>query len=320
MKGKCKMSAMRDVFFDKLYEIAKKDRQVILLSDDFGAPSLDKFRKDLSKQYINTGIAEQNMVSTASGLALGGKIVYIYGIAPFITLRCYEQIKIDLCCMNLHVTALGVGAGFAYNNAGPTHHATDDIAIMRVLPGMTILNPSDNVMVAACAEMSYKNPGPKYIRFDREKPVTIYNENADFSDGVASLKKGKDLCIVSTGLMVHKAFNIAHELSKYSIDAGIVDLYRIKPINSELLLKFISQSQKVVTIEENLINGGIGSIVAEVLVDNEITLPLKRIAIMDKYCFKYGSRESIYQLYGLDTNSIVKKILKWMIKGTGEVL
>ncbi len=312
MRGKYKMVAMRDVFFDKLYEIAKKDRQVILLSDDFGAPSLDKFRKDFSSQYINTGIAEQNMVTTAAGLALGGKIVYMYAIAPFVTLRCYEQIKLDLCCMNLHVTALGVGAGFAYNTAGSTHHATEDIAIMNALPGMTILNPSDNVMVAACAEISYKNPGPKYIRFDREKPMTIYDENTDFSNGVASLKEGKDLCIISTGMMIHRAFNVAHELSKHFIDAGIVDLYRIKPINAELLLKIIGRSRRIVTIEENLINGGIGSIVAGVLVDDDVTLPLKRIAIPDKYCFKYGSREYIYKLYGLDTDSIVKKILRWM--------
>lgn len=309
--SKYKIAAMRDVFFDKLYEIAKKDRQVILLSDDFGAPSLDKFKKDFSSQYINIGIAEQNMVSTAAGLALGGKIVYMYAIAPFVTLRCYEQIKIDLCCMNLHVTALGVGAGFSYDTSGPTHHATEDIAIMRALPGMTILNPSDNVMAAACAEISYKNPGPKYIRFDREKLVTIYDKNTDFSDGVATLKTGKDLCIISTGMMVHKAFNVAHELSKHSINAGVVDLYRVKPINAELLLKFISQSKRVVTIEENLINGGIGSIVAEVLVDNDITLPLKRFAVPDKYCFKYDSREHIHKLYSLDVNSIVKKILRW---------
>lgn len=309
-----KRASMRDVFFDKLYELAKKDRRIILLSDDFGAPSLDKFRRDLTSQYINIGIAEQNMVSTAAGLALSGKIVYIYGIAPFVTLRCYEQIKVDLCCMNLHVTVLGVGAGYAYNDAGPTHHATEDIAIMRALPRMTIYNPSDNVMVASFAETSYDNPGPKYIRFDREKPVNIYEKNTDFTNGIASLKAGKDLCIISTGIMVHKAFNIASELSKHSVDAGIVDLYRLKPTNEELLLEYISQSKRVVTIEENLINGGIGSIVAEILVDNDVTnLPLKRFAIPDQYCFECGSREHLYKLYDLDTEGIVKRILKWMV-------
>ena len=314
MTSENKIAAMRDIFFDKLYELAKKDKRIIILSDDFGAPSLDKFRKDLSSQYINIGIAEQNMVSTAAGLALSGKIVYMYAIAPFVTLRCYEQIKVDLCCMNLHVTAVGVGAGYAYNDAGPTHHATEDIAIMRALPGMTIYNPSDNVMVASCAETSYNDPGPKYIRFDREKPVNIYDKNTDFSNGVASLKAGKDLCIISTGMMVHKAFNIASELSKHSIDAGIVDLYRIKPTNENLLLEYISHSKRLVTIEENLINGGIGSIVAEILVDNGVTnLPLKRIAIPDQYCFESGSRECLYKLYDLDTDSIVKRILKWMI-------
>lgn len=305
------MVAMRDAFFDKLYEIAQKNKQVIVLTDDFGAPSLDKFRKDLSSQYINIGIAEQNMVSVAAGLALGGKIVYMYAIAPFVTLRCCEQIKVDLCCMNLPVTAVGVGAGYAYNNAGPTHHATEDIAIMRALPRMTILNPSDNVMAAACAEMSFNNPGPKYIRFDREKFPLIYNPNHDFSNGLTYLKTGRDLTIIATGIMVHHAFMVVDELAKHSIDAGIVDLYRIKPVNEELLLRAIEQSGRVVTLEENLINGGIGSILAEIFADNGKIYLLKRIAIPDQYYFRYGSRESLHSFCGLDVDSITKRILMW---------
>ncbi|MBU0778354.1 1-deoxy-D-xylulose-5-phosphate synthase [Patescibacteria group bacterium] len=303
---------MRDAFFDKLYEIAKINKQVILLTDDFGAPSLDKFRKDLSSQHINIGIAEQNMVSIAAGLALGGKIVYIYAIAPFVTLRCCEQIKVDLCCMNLHVTALGVGAGYSYSDAGPTHHATEDIAIMRALPGMTILNPSDNVMAAACAEISFNNPGPKYIRFDREKFPLIYNPTQDFSDGLTYLKTGNDLTLIATGKMVHQAFKVADELAKHSVDTGIVDLYRIKPVNEKLLLKIIEKSERVVTLEENFINGGIGSILAEVLADNNKTLPLKRIAIPDQYYFRYGNRNSLLSFCGLDVNSVTKRILKWL--------
>lgn len=305
--------AMRDAFFNELYEIARQDRQVLLLSDDFGAPSLDKFKTDLSRQYIFTGVAEQNMVSLAAGLALGGKIVFMYAIAPFATLRCYEQIKVDLCCMNLPVTSLGVGAGYAYDKSGPTHHATEDIAIMRALPGMTILNPSDSVMAAAFAEITYKNPGPKYVRFDREKFPLIYDaQKNDFSQGLTNLKTGGDLTIIATGIMVHQAFKVAEELAKHSIDAGIVDLYRLKPVNQELLLEVIGQSKPVVTLEENLISGGIGSIVAEILVDNGKTVPLKRIATQDQYCFKYGGREGLYTFLGLDVDNVTKTILKWL--------
>lgn len=305
--------AMRDAFFDELYNIAKKDRQVILVSADFGAPSLDKFRGDLSGQYINVGIAEQNMVSIAAGLALAGKIVYMYAIAPFVTLRCYEQIKVDLCCMNLRVTGLGVGAGYAYDIMGPTHHAIEDIAIMCALPGMTVLNPSDSVMAAAFAEITYKNPGPKYVRFDREKLPLIYNGRTnDFSDGLTNLKTGRDLTIIATGIMVHQAFKVTEELAKHSVDAGIIDLYRIKPMNEKLLLKAIEQPKAIVTLEENLINGGIGSIVAEILVDKGKTLPLKRIAIRDKYYFQYGGRECLHTFCGLDVDSVTKTILEWL--------
>ena len=307
------MLAMRDIFFEKLYAIAKEDNRVVLLSGDFGAPSLDKFRRDITSQFIHTGIAEQNMVSLAAGLAMGGKIVFMYAIAPFLSLRCYDQLKVDLCCMNLPVTALGVGAGFAYDTAGPTHHTTEDVAIMRALPGMTILNPSDNVMAAAFADITYKNPGPKYVRFDREKLPLLYDTQAnDFSDGLTNLRTGRDLTIVATGIMVHQAFEVTDELAKHSIDAGIIDLYRLKPVNEELLLKSIGESKPLVSLEENLINGGIGSIVAEILIDNGKTLPLKRIAIPDRYYFEYGGRQHLHAACGLDVASITKAILKWL--------
>ena len=169
--------AMRDTFFNSLYDIAKQDRQVILITADCGAPSLDKFRRDLAEQYFTVGIAEQNMINVAAGLALEGKIVYTYAIAPFASLRCYEQIKVNLCCMRLPVTVLGIGAGFAYDIMGPTHHATEDISIMRALPELTILNPSDSVMAGGLAQFSYRLPGPKYIRFDRGGIPDLYNSN-----------------------------------------------------------------------------------------------------------------------------------------------
>jgi len=304
---------MRDAFFDELYSIASQDRRVILLTDDFGAPGLDKFRRDLGDQYINMGIAEQNMVSVAAGLALGGKIVFMYAIAPFVTMRCYEQIKLDLCCMNLPVSSIGVGAGYAYGTAGPTHQATEDIAIMRALPGMTIFSPSDTVMAAALAEVTWRSPGPKYVRLDREKRPLIYgDQDNDFSDGLTSLKRGGDLTIVATGFMVHRALEVADELARYSVDVGIIDLYRIKPINEVLLIKTIEQSERIATLEEHSINGGIGSIVAEILADNGKIVPLKRIAIPDRYYFKYGGRGFLHSSCGLDGESVTRTLLEWL--------
>lgn len=304
---------MRDALLDEIFNIASIDSRVILLVDDFGAIALDKFKKELRSQCFNVGIAEQNMVSIAAGLALGGKIVYIYGIAPFMTLRCYEQIKIDLCCMNLPVTCLGVGAGYAYDNAGPTHHAVEDIAVMRALPHMTILNPCDNVIAAAFASMTYKTPGPKYIRIDRGVFPLIYEDpEDDFSEGLTELKSGRDITIIATGTMVHRAFKISSQLSRFSIDAGIVDLYRIKPVNNELIMRILQQSKRIVTIEENLISGGIGSLIAEIMADNQNKAYLKRIAIPEQYCFKYGDREKLYDIYDLGINNVTDRIYQWV--------
>lgn len=307
---------IRDAFFDELYNIAKEDPSIVFLTADMSAHSLIRFQKDLSSQYINVGVAEQNMISVAAGLALGGKTVFAYGITPFVTLRCYEQIKIDLCCMNLPVTLIGSGTGYTYYSDGPTHHATHDIAVMRTLPEMTILNPSDPVTASAFARLAYKTPGPKYIRMDKGKLPQIYDEkDNDFSNGLACLRKGQGLTIISTGIMVHQVFKVAEELAKCSVEAGIVDLYRITPVNVGLLLRLVEKSKRIVTVEENSITGGIGSLVSEVLADNGRTIPLKRIAIQDEHCFKYGDREWMHSLYGLDVDSISKNILEWLRQG-----
>lgn len=304
---------IRDAFFDELYTIAKNDPQVIFLTADMGAHSLLRFKKDLKKQYINVGVAEQNMVSVAAGLALGGKTVFIYTIIPFASMRCYEQIKIDLCCMNLPVTIIGVGSGFCYGSDGPTHHAIQDIAVMRALPEMTILNPSDSATAQRCARISYKNSFPTYVRIDKGKIPLIYDvKNMNFSDGLAEIKSGSDLVIISTGIMVHRALEVAEALSARSISTGVIDLYRIKPLNAELLLKFIGKSKRIVTLEENTLTGGIGTAVSEVLNDNMRNIPLKRIGISDQHCFECGSREELHKSYSLDTESVVKNILGWL--------
>lgn len=304
-------TSMRDAFFDELYPIAMKDKNIIVISADMGAPSLDKYRENLAEQYVNVGIAEQNMVNVATGLALEGKKVFVYAIMPFATLRCYEIIKVNLSLMNIPVTIIGVGAGFSYDDSGPTHHSTEDIAVMRALPNMVVLSPSDSIMAARFARMSCYMLTPNYVRLDREVLPLLYKPDADFADGLAVLKTGNDVCIIATGNMVHRAIEVSDKLKDHAINAGVIDLYRIKPINQKLLLASLEKAKWVVTLEEHLLIGGLGSAVLETLADNSKAIPVKRIGIQDKYLYAYGDRKNIQSICGLDTDSITNVTLAW---------
>jgi len=301
---------MRDAFFDELYSIACKDKQVMLLTADMGARSIDKFRKDFPTQFINMGISEQNMISVAVGLALSGKKVFVYSIIPFVTYRCYEQIKIDICGMNLPVTIIGIGAGFSYAGEGPTHYGTQDIALMRTLPQIKILNSSDGISAKKFAEISYKSNGPIYVRIDKEKVDSIHSEDEDFSRGFSIFREGKDILLITTGIMLEKILEIADRIQQYSIRATIIDLYQIKPINKQLL-EIIGKSRETIVIEENNLSGGIGSAISEALNDENRNVRIKRFAIADVDCLETGSRENLHQFFGIDIDTIVDKIMSW---------
>jgi len=296
---------MRDSFFDGLYKLAENDRDIMVVSADLGASSLNKFKK-LPNQFINVGVAEENMIAVATGLAMSGKKVFVYAILPFATLRCYEFIKIDLSVMNLPITIVGVGTGFSYENSGETHYSIGDISIMRVLPNFTIFSPSDNIMASKLARI-YNNP--TFIRLDREELPNLYKEEDNFPMGFTNLKDG-DVYIIATGNMVHKALEVSEKIKEYSI--GVIDLYRIKPINEALLLDYIGEAKRIVTLEEHFLAGGMGSAIAEILVDNNIRIPLKRIGIADLYCHVYGGRSNAQFSMGLDTESITKAIIDWV--------
>lgn len=300
----------RDSFFEALFAIAKNDRQVVIVTADCGAPSLDQFRTHLSNQYVGVGIAEQNMVTVAAGMALAGKIPYVYAIAPFATLRCYEMIKVDVCAMHLPITVLGVGAGLSYDIMGPTHHTTEDISIMRALPDMTIYTPSDSIMASALADLTYKARRPQYVRFDREVFLSIYPNTSDFSAGLSHLREGKNTCIVATGIMVHSALRVADMLKKSGIELGVIDLYRAAPINQDLLVKTVTKYNTIITLEEHFLVGGIGDAVRSALADAGVTKRLVHLGLPHKYLFEYGGRRNIHELTGLDDESLAKKMAK----------
>jgi transketolase len=311
---------MRDAFSEALYELAKKDPQVVLVTSDTGAICHDKIRYELSNQYINVGIAEQNMIGIGAGLAMAGKKPFVYAIASFASGRCYEQTRVDLCCIGLPVTVVGVGAGFDYNTLGPTHHASEDIAIMRALPGMTVLSPSDSWMAQQMVPYCVERPGPKYIRLDRTGVPLVYEGagKPDLHQGFAVLREGRDLCIVATGRMVPRACEVAEELARHSVEAAVVDMFRIKPIEERRFVEATSDYDLIVTLEEHSVIGGLGSAVLELFSNQGLSRRVVRFGIPDKFCRTYGDREYLRKVNGLDTASLAKGILQKLSPPAGE--
>jgi len=305
----------RDSFWTELYNLARKDSNIVVVAADMGAPALDKFRKDLGGQFINSGIAEQSTVTTAAGLSMAGKKVFAYAIAPFITLRAYEQTKCVLAAMNIPVTLVGVGSGFSYEDSGPTHHTIEDLSIMRILPNLTVHNASDHVMAASFARLSLTLKHPNYVRLDRLVQPTIYKSTDDFSSGLFVLRKSKSAMIVATGNMVHNALGIADSLKKTGVDVGVIDLFTL-PIPKTVFLSAISGVKKIITMEEHTLPGGLGSAVLEVLSDNGVSTPVKRIGLNfeNHYCYQYGGRETMQKICGIDTEASMMQIKHFLRK------
>ena len=302
----------RDATFAELFEIACSNPDVILLTADTGAFIFKDFQKEIPDQFYNVGIAEQNAMSVAAGLALTGKSVFVFGISSFVTYRCYEQIKIDIVSMHLPVTILGMGTGYGYASDGPTHHVTQDISIMRSLPGMTIWSPSDCTMTAAAVHLAYESRSPNYIRIDKGPFIPLYSpEKFDFSPGLAEVLPGKDLAILATAPMVTQALKAVELLKQKNIQAGVVDVYRLKPANEKLITEIIQKYPAVVTLEEHTLPGGFGGMIAEIICDHGICKPMLRLGIPDTTRLELGSREFVREIEHLHLNGVVDSIVDW---------
>ncbi len=274
---------LRDAFFGTLYDIALKDKNVIVLTADMGVYEFERFRK-LKGQFYNVGISEQNMVSMAAGLALSGKKPFIYSIIPFITQRAFEQIKVDVCAMQLQVTIIGGCAGLSNSTDGHTHHAIRDISIMRTLD-ITILNPNESSLASKSANLAYQSKTPVYVRLDKGsfKPF----EARDFTGTV----------IIATGNMVERAMEIP--------DVQVINVFQLKPLDEGWILFQLGKAKKIITLEEH-INIGLGSIISELLTDHDLSIPLKRLGVSKQS--PIGSREYMQKLNGLDVESIKNAI------------
>jgi transketolase len=312
-----KTKAMRDAFIEQVYNKMKENENIFFLSADFGAPMLDRLKEDFPERFINVGVAEQNLINISTGLALEGFTVCSYGIAPFLTMRPYEQIRINLSILSqvreINVNLVGVGAGLSYETSGPTHHCLEDIGIMRTLPNLLLFSPSDWTLTEKFVDYIIQNKTPKYIRLDGKPLPQIYDENQDIKmeNGFFELFEGHDVCIVSTGYMTHKAIRIRDLLKQKNIEVGVVDFFLLKPYNEDLFAQILRKYKAIVTLEEAFINkGGLDSIVSGMLDSQNSDIKLRKMGFKDAYVFDIGTREYLHKLNNLDEESIIKEMLK----------
>lgn len=292
---------MRNTFIKTLVEQARIDNRIFVITPDLGFSVLEPFRDEFPERFLNVGIAEQNAVCIASGLALSGYIVYVYSIIPFVTMRCFEQIRLDAAYMNTNIRLVGVGAGFSYGAQGATHHSIEDIAIMRVLPNMAVCCPGDPIEVRALTKESFQHQGPMYIRLAKNGEANIHAPETKIQLGKAvSVTQGNDLALITTSNMLEQGRQWVKEWSEKGINAELISMHTIKPLDVGKINEIIKARKPIVTLEEHSIIGGLGSAVAEIVADSSSGIKFKRVAIPDKYSHTVGHQQHLRKHFGID--------------------
>jgi transketolase len=304
---------MRAALLQALLAEAHRDKRVFLINPDTVGFHCESFRRELPDQYLNAGIAEQNAVGVAAGLALGGRRPFIVNILAFNSFRCFEQVRLDVCAMNLNVVLVGVGAGIDYGVFGPSHHVMEDLALMRSLSGMTVWSPADEIVAAALVRRCVATGGPTYLRLHRGGRLHAYRSDAppDLNEGLAVLRPGRDLLLAATGPMIRRALEVADALSVFSIDAGVVDIFRIKPFPELRFVELAASFARIATLEEHFISGGLGSAALEALADKGLQRNVQRFGLPDRFCRVCGDRDYLHRECGLDTATLVARLRDW---------
>ena len=302
---------MRNGFIQSLLDIAKENKNVELLTGDLGFGVLKPFWEACPDQFLDIGIAEQNMTSVAAGMALEGKTVFTYSIGNFPTLRCLEQIRNDCAYHKANVKIVCVGGGFVYGSLGMSHHATEDIAVMRALPDVTVLCPGDIAEAEAATKAIAQHKGTCYLRLGRGGEKRIHKELSDFKIGKAiPVKQGEKVAIFSTGAIFEEIEGACNELQKAGISPTVYTFPTVKPIDIEAINKVASTHEIIVTCEEHNICGGFGSAVAEVLAESPSKARLLRIGLNDIYSTVVGDQKYLRKQYGISSEFIAQRILK----------
>ena len=293
-----------------LMELAEKDRRILYLTADSGEGGLDKiFRMSFPDRSFDFGIAEGNMVAAAAGLAAAGKIPFVYTAGPFLAYRSFEFIRNDICMQNLNVKLIGTGSGLAVSSLGPTHHTTEDIAVLRVLPNLKIMSPATPNQVYACMKEAYVHKGPVYIRLGTNKEKEYFGSDYSFDIHKNELlRKGSNITIYTTGCILDEVMNAAEILNAKGISANVINVSMIKPFDQENIIEMAKISQLFVSVEEHNILGGLGSIIAEILTEHGITMQLLRVGLEDAFSVGYGKLDAVRSENGLSAEKIASKI------------
>ncbi len=307
---------MRSAFFRALCATAEQDERIFLLVGDLGFGAVEPFASRFPRRFLNVGVAEQNLTGIAAGLALSGKIVFTYSIANFPILRCLEQIRNDVCYHNLNVKIVAVGGGYAYGALGASHHATEDLAILRSLPNMTVLAPGDPLEAEAATRAIASRPGPCYLRLGRAGEPAVHHDLKGFAIGRAvRLCEGEDLTLITTGGMLACGFQVAEQLRHCGLNARLLSMHTLKPLDQDAVLRAARETGAVFTIEEHSLIGGLGSAVAEVLAEQCRTPVLfKRVGLPSAFSDCVGDQEFLRHRHGLSAGQLQNSILEAMEK------
>lgn len=304
-----KKIATRESYGNALVELGKKyDNLVVLDADLAGATKTGIFKKAFPERHIDCGIAESNMMGIAAGLATVGKVPFASSFAMFAAGRAFEQVRNSIGYPKLNVKIGATHAGISVGEDGATHQCNEDLALMRTIPGMVVINPSDDVEAKAAVEAAYNHEGPVYLRFGR-LAVPVINDRPDYKFEIGKgivLKEGKDVTIIATGLCVNESLEAAKLLANEGIDAEVINIHTIKPLDKDLVIASAKKTGKVVTVEEHSVIGGLGSAVCDVLSEEAPTRTLK-IGVMDTFG-ESGPAVQLIKKYGLDSESIAAKV------------
>lgn len=308
---------MRDAFLERIWMEMARDGDIFFITADFGSPVLDKIRTDYPDRFVNVGIAEQNLINITAGLALEGFKVFAYAIAPFITMRCYEQLRVNLALLSevrsMNVTLIGVGAGYSYVVSGPTHQCYEDLTLMRALPNVRVFSPPDHVATAALFEACLVQPGIKYLRLDAQILPVIYESSApNMENGFYVHRQGRVICLLATGFMLHTALKLANQLAEEGVELGVIDLIDISRMHDSLM-SIVSKYEGLVSMEEGFRGrGGMDAMLFDATARHQLKSQILNIGVEPGYRFELGTRAELHEQVGIGIESVRLKVLEFL--------
>lgn len=295
----------------EITRLAARDPRIMFMTGDLGFGVIDEYQRSFPDQFINAGVAEQNMTGLAAGLASCGRIVFTYSIANFPTLRTLEQVRNDVCYHDLNVKIVAIGGGTAYGSLGYSHHAIEDLAIMRALPNITVVAPGDPVEAEAATRGLAEAPGPAYLRLGRAGEPAVHEAGVSFEVGKAiRVRPGSDVTLISTGGMLATTVEAADLCTAAGVDAGVLSMHTVKPLDLEAIAQASAATSLLVSVEEHSLAGGLGGAIAEAVMDGDLRARLLRIGMPSEPTYEVGSNEYLLGHYGLTAEAISRRVIE----------